>query len=156
MNSRITAYATAKQFALFIFFWLPVIFFSLLLIYNTLPYFSFKNDFSFIRERAVLFLQPAYAACFYVHIFAGMCCIGVALLQFSSGILKKRKARSCVERKNLCKCSIAAGRTYWYVHEFFCQGNRGRKRFIHVHGHCLVLVYTEGLHYHFTKECAGA
>lgn len=91
MNSRITAYATAKQFALFIFFWLPIIFFSLLLIYNTLPYFSFKNDFSFIRERAVLFLQPAYATCFYVHIFAGMCCIGAALLQFSYAILKKRK-----------------------------------------------------------------
>ena len=92
MNSRITTYAKAKQFTLFIFFWLPVIFFSLLLIYNTIPYFSFKTDFSFIQERAVLFLKPAYKASFYVHIFAGMFCIGAALLQFSSSILKKRKA----------------------------------------------------------------
>jgi len=92
MNSRINTYAKAKRFALFIFFWLPVIYFSLLLIYNTIPYFSFNNDFSFIQERAVLFLQPAYKASFYVHIFAGMFCIGTSLLQFSSNILKKRKA----------------------------------------------------------------
>ena len=92
MNTRIATYAKAKQFALFTFFWLPVIFFSLLLIYNTIPYFSFKSDFSFIQERAVLFLQPIYKGSFYVHIFAGMFCIGAALLQFSSFILKKRKA----------------------------------------------------------------
>ena len=92
MNSRIATYAKARRFALFIFFWLPIIFFSLLLIYNTIPYFSFKNDFSFIQERAVLFLQPVYKISFYVHIFAGMFCIGAALLQFSSSILKKRKA----------------------------------------------------------------
>lgn len=92
MNTRIATYAKAKQFALFIFFWLPVIFFSLLIIYNTIPYFSFKSDFSFIKERAVLFLQPAYKTSFYIHIFAGMFCIGTALLQFSSVILKKRRS----------------------------------------------------------------
>ena len=92
MNTRITTFAKAKRFAIFIFFWLPVIFFSLLLIYNTIPYFSFETDFSFIQERAILFLQPAYKTSFYIHIFAGMFCIGTALLQFSSSILKKRKA----------------------------------------------------------------
>lgn len=92
MNTRITTFAKAKRFAIFIFFWLPVIFFSLLLIYNTIPYFSFKNDFSFIQERAILFLQPAYKTSFYIHIFAGMFCIATALLQFSSSLLKKRKA----------------------------------------------------------------
>lgn len=73
-------------------FWLPVFFFSLLLIRNTIPYFSFSEHFDFIQERAVLFLQPAYSICFYIHIFAGMVCIAAALLQFSSWILKKRKA----------------------------------------------------------------
>jgi len=91
MNSRIATYAKARRFALFVFFWMPIGFFSLLLMYNSIPYFNFKTDFSFIQERAVLFLQPAYKASFYIHIFAGMFCIGTALLQFSSYILKKRK-----------------------------------------------------------------
>lgn len=91
MNSRLITIQRTKAFALFIFFWLPIVFFSLLLIYNTIPYFSFSKQFSFIEERAVLFLKPLYNMSFYVHIFAGMFCIGSALLQFSQAILKKRK-----------------------------------------------------------------
>ncbi len=91
MNSRILTLQKTKRYAVFVFFWLPVIFFSLLLIKNTLPYFSFSSAFSFIQERAVLFLQPAYKVSFYIHIFAGMFCIGTALLQFSGYLLKKRK-----------------------------------------------------------------
>lgn len=91
MNSRLITVQRTKAFALFIFFWLPIIFFSLLLIYNTIPYFSFSKQFSFIEERAVLFLRPLYSTSFYIHIFAGMFCIGSALLQFSTAIIKKRK-----------------------------------------------------------------
>jgi Predicted membrane protein (DUF2306) len=81
-----------KKYAIIIFFWLPICFFSLLIVYNTLPYFNFKQDFIFISERAVLFLKPVYKYSFYTHILAGMFCILTALLQFSSAILKKRKA----------------------------------------------------------------
>lgn len=91
MNSRLITVQRTKAFALFIVFWLPIIFFSLLLIYNTIPYFSFSKQFSFIEERAVLFLRPLYSTSFYIHIFAGMFCIGSALLQFSTAIIKKRK-----------------------------------------------------------------
>ena len=73
-------------------FWVPVAACSLLLIYNTLPYFSFSNDFSFIQERGLLFQSTIYKASFYMHIAAGAFCIGTALIQFSSYILKKRKA----------------------------------------------------------------
>jgi hypothetical protein len=92
MNTRLLTIRRTKQVFTFIFFWFPVSFFSVLLIVNTIPYFNFSRDFSFIQERAVLFLRPIYSACFYLHIFAGMFCIGSALLQFSSYILKKRKA----------------------------------------------------------------
>ena len=92
MNSRLITLRKASRYFTLLLFWLPVAFFSLLLIRNTLPYFSFSKDFSFIQERAVLFLKPAYKASFYIHIFAGMFCIGSALMQFSSFILKKRKA----------------------------------------------------------------
>jgi hypothetical protein len=91
MNSRfITSTKATKAFTLLLF-WMPVAFFSVLLIRNTIPYFSFRQGFSFIQERAILFLQPAYKACFYIHIFAGMFCIGAALLQFSSYVIKRRR-----------------------------------------------------------------
>jgi hypothetical protein len=91
MNTRLITLRRTKQVFTITFFWLPIAFFSLLLIRNTIPYFSFSKDFSFIEERAVLFLKPIYTYSFYLHIFAGMFCIGSALLQFSSYLLKKRR-----------------------------------------------------------------
>jgi hypothetical protein len=73
-------------------FWVPVAGFSLLLIYNTLPYFTFNKEFSFIEERSFLFKSAIYNSCFYIHIFAGALCILTALVQFSRYILKKTKA----------------------------------------------------------------
>ena len=73
-------------------FWVPVTIFSLLLVYNTLPYFSFSKEFSFIEERSILFQSNLYSASFYIHIFAGAVCITTALIQFSRYILKKSKA----------------------------------------------------------------
>ncbi|HKR03869.1 MAG TPA: DUF2306 domain-containing protein [Bacteroidia bacterium] len=91
-NSRQHTLQRSLNFTGQLLFWLPVIFFSLLLVKNTLPYFSFSESFSFIEERAVLFAKPVYKWCFYAHIFAGMFCITAALVQFSGYILKKRKA----------------------------------------------------------------
>jgi Predicted membrane protein (DUF2306) len=90
-NRQLTLQSSVRYFIAAIF-WVPIIFFSLLLIKNTLPYFSFSQEFSFIEERTVLFLKPVYKYSFYIHIFAGMFCIGAALTQFSSYLLKKRRA----------------------------------------------------------------
>lgn len=90
-NSRELTIQQSVRFFSCMLFWLPVALCSLLLIYNTLPYFSFSKDFSFIQERAVLFSSSVYKVCFYIHIAAGAFCIGTALLQFSGYILKKRK-----------------------------------------------------------------
>ena len=75
-----------------VFFWIPVIFFSCLLVYNTLPYFTFSREYGFIQERILLFQIPFYTFCFYTHIAAGSFCILSAILQFSSRLLKKKKA----------------------------------------------------------------
>lgn len=85
-------------------FWLPVVVFSLLLVYNTLPYFSFDKNFSFIEERSLLFSNTLYNASFYIHIFAGSVCILTALVQFSRYILKKTK-----------KIHVWSGRIYVFV-----------------------------------------
>jgi hypothetical protein len=91
LNSRQLILQQSIRYFLAALFWIPVAFFSLLLVKNTLPYFSFSQQFSFIEERALLFLKPIYKYSFYIHIFAGMFCIVAALTQFSSYILKKRK-----------------------------------------------------------------
>jgi hypothetical protein len=91
-NSRQLTLQRSVRYFFAALFWIPVVFFSLLLVRNTIPYFSFSRHFSFIEERAVLFLKPVYQYSFYLHIFAGMFCITAALTQFSSYILKKRKA----------------------------------------------------------------
>jgi hypothetical protein len=86
---------TLQQSTRFFFkmlFWLPVTVFSLLLIYNTVPYFSFSKNFSFIEERSLLFENGVYHSSFYIHIFAGAFCILTALVQFSRIVLKKAKA----------------------------------------------------------------
>ena len=91
-NSRMLTLQQSVRFFFKVLFWLPVTFFSLLLVYNTLPYFSFNKDFSFIEERDFLFQNNFYNTCFYIHILAGMFCISTSLIQFSRMILKKARA----------------------------------------------------------------
>jgi hypothetical protein len=91
-NTRILTLQKSVKVIFQMLFWVPVAGFSLLLIYNTLPYFSFSKDFSFIAERNFLFQSNFYYTCFYIHIAAGSLCIGAALIQFSRYILKKSKA----------------------------------------------------------------
>jgi len=81
----------SARFFVSLLFWIPVFACSLLLIYNTIPYFSFDHSLHFIAERSLLFQSPVYSTAFYVHIGAGVFCIGCALLQFSSYILKRRR-----------------------------------------------------------------
>ena len=91
-NSRMLTLQQSVRFFTRMLFWLPVTIFSLLLVFNTIPYFSFSHEFSFIEERDFLFRNNFYNASFYVHIFAGMLCISTALIQFSKYILKKARA----------------------------------------------------------------
>jgi hypothetical protein len=91
-NSRIITLQRAAKAFFRLLFWAPVTIFSLLLVYNTIPYFSFSNQFSFIDERSILFQKKVYSASFYIHIFAGAVCITTALIQFSRYLLKKTRA----------------------------------------------------------------
>jgi Predicted membrane protein (DUF2306) len=91
-NTRVNTFQKSVKVFSRMLFWVPVAGFSLLLIYNTLPYFSFSKDFSFIEERSFLFKSNFYNACFYIHITAGAVCIITALIQFSRYLLKKSKA----------------------------------------------------------------
>lgn len=91
-NSRIITLRQAATVFFKLVFWIPITALSLLLVYNTIPYFSFQKTFPFIEERSILFGQSVYQAAFYIHIFAGAVCILTALIQFSRYILKRSKA----------------------------------------------------------------
>ena len=122
-NSRQLTLQQCLRYSLAILFWIPIIFFSLLLVKNTLPYFSFRQDFGFIQERAVLFLKPVYQYSFYTHIFAGMFCILAALTQFSSYILKKRKAIHVWMGKLYVFVVIVLGAPTGLYMSFFAKGS---------------------------------
>lgn len=122
-NSRQITLQGSMRFFFALLFWVPVTFFSLLLVKNTLPYFSFSQQFEFIEERAVLFLKPIYKASFYLHIFAGMFCITAALTQFSSYILKKRKAIHVWMGKIYVVVVIVLGAPTGLYMSFFAKGS---------------------------------
>lgn len=104
-------------------FWLPVAGFSLLLIYNTLPYFTFSKTFSFIEERKFLFESSVYNASFYIHIAAGAICIGTALIQFSRYILKKSTLLHRISGKIYVLIVLVAGAPTGLYMAFFAKGS---------------------------------
>ncbi|MBX9783323.1 MAG: DUF2306 domain-containing protein [Chitinophagaceae bacterium] len=104
LNSRQLTLEQAGKFFFRLLFWVPVVFFSLLLVRNTIPYYNFSQSFSFIEERALLFAKPVYYWSFYLHIGAGMFCITASLVQFSTYILKRRR-----------KIHIWSGKIYVFV-----------------------------------------
>lgn len=104
MTTARSPFKVSLSTSLKIIFWVPTIFLSLLLLWNTLPYFTFNTKLSFLAERAVLLEKPVWKVCFYCHIAAGAFCISTALVQFSSWILKKRK-----------KIHVVSGKIYVFV-----------------------------------------
>lgn len=104
LNSRQLTLEKATRFFFRLIFWVPIVFFSLLLVRNTIPYYSFDSSFIFIEERVLLFAKPVYYWSFYLHIGAGMFCITAALIQFSTYILKKRR-----------KIHVWSGKVYVFV-----------------------------------------
>jgi hypothetical protein len=122
-NTRIlTLQQSVKVFSRMLF-WVPVIGFSLLLIYNTIPYFSFSKDFDFIQERSFLFESSFYNTCFYIHIAAGALCIGTALVQFSRYILKKSKVIHRISGKIYVAVVLFLGAPTGLYMAFFAKGS---------------------------------
>ena len=122
-NTRInTLQKSVKVFSQMLF-WVPVVGFSLLLIYNTIPYFSFEKDFRFISERSFLFESRFYNLSFYVHIAAGALCIGAALIQFSRYILQKSKAIHRISGKLYVFVVLFLGAPTGLFMSFFAKGS---------------------------------
>jgi hypothetical protein len=122
-NTRVLTFQKSVKVFSRMLFWVPVAFFSLLIVYNTLPYFSFSKDFDFIRERSLLFQGSFYNLCFYTHIAAGSICIITALIQFSRYILKKSKAIHRISGKIYVAVVLFIGAPTGLYMAFFAKGS---------------------------------
>lgn len=122
MNSRAIISRRAIASGIKILFWVPVIFLSLLLVYNTLPYFTFTRNLSFLEERSVLYDKLVWRISFYVHIAAGTICISSALLQFSAWILRKRKKIHIISGKIYVFVVLLIGAPSGFYMTFFAKG----------------------------------
>ena len=121
-NNRTIATRDAFKFGLSLLFWIPTIFFSLLLVYNTLPYFTFNPHMSFLEERAILYARVVWRFSFYVHIAAGAICITTAIIQFSSWILRKRKRIHVIAGKMYVFVVLLIGAPSGFYMTFFAKG----------------------------------
>ncbi|HWY37547.1 MAG TPA: DUF2306 domain-containing protein [Bacteroidia bacterium] len=122
MNSRVLTAKKVLGNSFLFLFWTPVIVLSLLLIYNTLPYFTFNRHLNFLEERSVLYDKPVWRISFYVHIAAGALCIATALLQFSSWILRKRKRIHIISGKIYVFVVLLIGAPSGFYMTFFAKG----------------------------------
>ncbi|MBL7721944.1 MAG: DUF2306 domain-containing protein [Chitinophagaceae bacterium] len=122
-NTRLLTFQKSIRVFSQMLFWVPVAAFSLLLIYNTIPYFSFSKNFDFIVERSFLFQSNLYNASFYIHIAAGALCIGTALIQFSRYILKKSKAIHRISGKIYVFVVLFLGAPTGLYMSFFAKGS---------------------------------
>ncbi|CAN5429044.1 hypothetical protein BH09BAC5_BH09BAC5_23460 [soil metagenome] len=127
MNSRILTAKNATSFGVLVLFWIPVAFLSLLLVYNTIPYFSFDAHMPFLEERTVLYSKLVWRISFYIHIAAGSFCIITALLQFSSWILKKRKKIHVYAGKIYVFVVLLIGAPSGFYMTFFAEGGVGER-----------------------------
>ncbi|MBI5859036.1 MAG: DUF2306 domain-containing protein [Sphingobacteriales bacterium] len=122
-NTRVLTLQKSVKIFSRMLFWVPVVFFSLLIVYNTLPYFSFSKDFDFIEERGLLFKSNIYNACFYLHIAVGSFCIIAALIQFSRYLLKKSKAIHRISGKIYVAVVLFIGAPTGLYMAFFAKGS---------------------------------
>lgn len=127
MNSRILTARKALSLTTLLFFWLPIGLFSLLLVYNTIPYFDFNPHLPFLEERKVLYDKPVWRISFYIHIAAGSFCILTALTQFSSWILKKRKKIHAWAGKTYVFVVLLLGAPSGFYMTFFAEGGAGER-----------------------------
>lgn len=122
-NTRLLTFQKSIRVFSQMLFWVPVAAFSLLLIYNTIPYFSFSKNFDFIEERSFLFQSSLYNGSFYIHIAAGALCIGTALIQFSRYILKKSKVIHRISGKIYVFVVLFLGAPTGLYMSFFAKGS---------------------------------
>jgi hypothetical protein len=70
-------------------FWIPVIFFSLLLSHNAILYFTHGGDYGILPEKTVAREDALWNASFYIHLPSGIICLLAPIFLFARKWLRK-------------------------------------------------------------------
>jgi hypothetical protein len=62
--------------------WSPIVFFSALLIHNSLLYYSFDLEYGILPEKTKAMKDPVWMYSFYIHVIAGVICLTVPVFSF--------------------------------------------------------------------------
>src|SRR5687768_18152505 len=71
-------------------FWLPVLFFSLLLAHNAMLYFTHGGEYGILPEKLIARLDPLWNVAFYIHLPMGVICLLTPAFLFWKRYLKTR------------------------------------------------------------------
>ena len=69
--------------------WGILIALGLLLIVNTVPYFSFRREFAFLEEKGPLVADPVWRRCFYGHLLGSVACLLLIPFLFWNRLLRR-------------------------------------------------------------------
>jgi hypothetical protein len=69
-------------------FWVPVIFFSLLLSHNAILYFTHGGEYGILPEKALARRDVLWNICFYIHLPTGIVCLLSPVFLFSRLVFK--------------------------------------------------------------------
>lgn len=64
------------------FIWIPIVFFSSLLIHNSLLYYSFDQEYGILPEKSEALKDPIWIVSFYVHVITGVICLSIPIFSF--------------------------------------------------------------------------
>ncbi len=73
------------------FYWGLILFFSLLIVYNSIPYYTLRTDYPFLLSKQHELKDLFWRISFYAHITGAMVCILTGFPQFSHYVLTKHK-----------------------------------------------------------------
>ena len=62
--------------------WTPIIFFSTLLIHNSLLYYSFDQEYGILPEKTTALKDPVWVISFYIHVISGVICLSIPVVSF--------------------------------------------------------------------------
>src|SRR5688572_6130146 len=80
--------ASFVSILLAIIFWVPVLFFSILLAHNAILYFTHGGDYGILPEKAFARQDPLWNVSFYTHLPAGIFCLIAPVFSFARRFFK--------------------------------------------------------------------
>lgn len=60
--------------------WIPILFFSSLLIHNGMLYYRFDMEYGILPEKQVAIKDDLWLVCFYIHVVAGVLCLIIPVI----------------------------------------------------------------------------